>query len=116
MILNGGEHEGHRFLKPESIAEMTRSHTGDLKAGFVPGSAYGLGWIRVVEPSGSTASLSPGSFGHGGAYGTQAWIDPVKNHYTILMIQCSKLGERNNSETIRFFHQSAAKRTAPDAE
>ena len=25
-----------------------------------------------------TAGLSPGSFGHGGAYGTQAWIDPEK--------------------------------------
>jgi len=23
--------------------------------------------------------LSPGTFGHGGAYGTQAWIDPQKN-------------------------------------
>lgn len=109
MILNGGELDGKRYLKPESITEMTRSHTGDLKAGFVPGSNYGLGWIRVAEPVGVTAPLSEGSFGHGGAYGTQAWIDPVKNRYTIMMIQRSNLGNGDASETRRLFQEAAAK-------
>ena len=31
--------------------------------------------------------LSPGTFGHGGAYGTQAWADPVKGVVYILMVQ-----------------------------
>ncbi len=33
--------------------------------------------------------LSPGSFGHGGAWGTQAWIDLVKGVAYVLMVQLS---------------------------
>ena len=31
--------------------------------------------------------LSPGSFGHGGAFGTQAWIDPKQDLFMVLLIQ-----------------------------
>ena len=55
---------------------MTTVQTGDLKTGFTAGNGWGLGWCVVREPQGVTAMLSPGTFGHGGAYGTQAWIDP----------------------------------------
>lgn len=109
MILNGGELDGIRYLTPESIAEMTRSHTGDLNAGFVPGSNYGLGWIRVAEPVGVTAPLSAGSFGHGGAYGTQAWIDPVKGRYTVMMVQRTNFNNGDASGTRRQFQEAAAK-------
>ncbi len=109
MILNGGELDGKRYLSPESIAEMTRSHTGDLKAGFVPGSNYGLGWIRVAEPVGVTAPLSAGSFGHGGAYGTQAWIDPVKGRFMVMMVQRTNFNNGDASGTRRQFQEAAAK-------
>lgn len=109
MILNGGELDGKRYLRAESIAEMTRSHTGDLKAGFVPGSNYGLGWIRVAEPVGVTAPLSAGSFGHGGAYGTQAWIDPVKDRYMVMLVQVTNFNNGDASGTRRQFQAAAAK-------
>lgn len=109
MILNGGELEGKRYLSPESIAEMTRSHTGDLAAGFVPGSNYGLGWIRVAEPIGVTAPLSAGTFGHGGAYGTQAWIDPVKGRYMVMLVQRTNFNNGDASGTRRQFQEAAAK-------
>ena len=78
MILSGGELDGKRYLKPETVKLMTTVQTGDLKTGFTPGNGWGLGWCVVREPQGVTAMLSPGTFGHGGAYGTQAWIDPGK--------------------------------------
>ena len=109
MILNGGELDGKRYLSPESIAEMTRSHTGDLAAGFVPGSNYGLGWIRVAEPIGVTAPLSAGTFGHGGAYGTQAWIDPVKGRFMVMMVQRTNFNNGDASGTRRQFQEAAAK-------
>lgn len=109
MILNGGELDGKRYLTPESIAEMTRSHTGDLAAGFVPGSNYGLGWIRVAEPIGVTAPLSAGSFGHGGAYGTQVWIDPAKGRYMVMMVQRTNFDNGDASGTRRQFQEAAAK-------
>lgn len=109
MILNGGELDGKRYLTPESIAEMTRSHTGELRAGFVPGSNYGLGWIRVAEPVGVTAPLSAGTFGHGGAYGTQAWIDPAKGRYMVMMVQRTNFNNGDASGTRRQFQEAAAK-------
>jgi CubicO group peptidase (beta-lactamase class C family) len=41
----------------------------------------------VRESQGVTAMRSPGSFGHGGAFGTQAWLDPARDMFVILLIQ-----------------------------
>jgi CubicO group peptidase (beta-lactamase class C family) len=63
----------------------------------------------VRQPQGVSAVLSPGSFGHGGAYGTQAWIDPQKGLVYILMVQRSNFPNADNSEVRRLFQESAAK-------
>src|SRR5262249_32019084 len=86
MILNEGTLDGKQYLTAAAVARMTSVQTGDLEAGFVPGSAWGLGWGVVREPQGVTRPLSPGSFGHGGAYGTQAWIDPVRKLIYVLLV------------------------------
>ena len=52
--------------------------------------------------------LSPGTFGHGGAWGTQAWIDPVRGVAYVLMIQRSDLPNSDASEIRRSFQQAAA--------
>ena len=52
--------------------------------------------------------LSPGTFGHGGAYGTQAWIDPVKGVAYILMIQRAGLPNSDGSEVRLAFQRAAA--------
>jgi CubicO group peptidase (beta-lactamase class C family) len=87
MLLNGGELDGKRYLKPESVKYMSSVLTGDLKTGFTEGNGWGLGCCVIRQPQGTTAALSPGSFGHGGAYGTQAWIDPKEKRIYILMVQ-----------------------------
>ena len=109
MILNGGEWNGRRYLKPESVKEMTTVQSGDLVTGFTPGNGWGLGWCVVREPQGVSAALSPGSFGHGGAYGTQAWIDPVKKRIDILMVQRANFPNSDASELRRALHEEAAK-------
>ena len=108
MILNGGEFDGRRYLKPESIKLMTGVQTGGLKTGFTEGNGWGLGWCVVRQPQGVTAMLSPGTFGHGGAYGTQAWIDPVKKRIYILMIQRSDYPNSDASPVRRAFQEEAA--------
>lgn len=108
MILNGGTLDGKRYLKPESIRQMTTIQTGDLKTGFTPGNGWGLTWCVVREPQGVTAMLSPGSHGHGGAYGTQAWIDPAKGVAYILMVQRSNFGNSDASPVRLAFQQAAA--------
>ena len=114
MILNGGEYDGRRYLKPESIQLMTTVQTGDLKTGFTPGNGWGLGWCVIREPQGVTAALSPGTFGHGGAYGTQAWIDPGKKRIYILMIQRADIANSDGSAIRRAF-QEAANASVPGA-
>jgi CubicO group peptidase (beta-lactamase class C family) len=107
MIFNGGEYEGRRFLKSESVQLMTTVQTGDLKTGFTPGNGWGLGWCVIREPQGVTAMLSAGTFGHGGAYGTQAWIDPGKKRIYILMIQRADFSNSDQSEVRRAFQEAA---------
>ncbi|MFM7112682.1 MAG: serine hydrolase domain-containing protein [Planctomycetota bacterium] len=96
-MLAGGELDGARVISAASLAEMTRLQTGDLPCGFVEGMGFGLGWAHVREPKGVTAMLSPGTYGHGGAFGTQAWIDPGRGLFIVLLIQRAGLGNGDAS-------------------
>jgi CubicO group peptidase (beta-lactamase class C family) len=106
-ILNGGELDGHRVVSPEGVREMTSIQTGDLKAGFLPGSGWGLGWGIVRDPQDVAVMLSPGTFGHGGAFGTQGWVDPVKGRIFVLMIQRAGLPNSDGSDIRKDFQQAA---------
>src|SRR5450755_4619710 len=90
MLLNGGVLDGRRYLRAESVRMMSTVQTGDLVTGFSPGNGWGLGVCIVRQPQGVTEMLSPGTFGHGGAFGTQAWIDMKRGVALIMMIQRSK--------------------------
>jgi CubicO group peptidase (beta-lactamase class C family) len=107
MILNQGTLDGKRYLKAESVRQMTTIQSGDLKTGFTPGNGWGLTWCVVREPQGVSAMLSPGSHGHGGAYGTQAWIDPVKGVVLILMVQRANFPNSDDSPVRLAFQQAA---------
>ncbi len=86
-MLGRGELAGTRILSESSWQEMTKLQTGDLYSGFTPGMGFGFGWAVVRQPQGVTAMLSEGTFGHGGAFGTQGWIDPKRDLFVILLIQ-----------------------------
>lgn len=107
MLLNGGVLDGRRYLTSESVRMMSTVQTGDLVTGFSPGNGWGLGVCIVRQPQGVTAMLSPGTFGHGGAFGTQAWIDVNKGVALILMVQRSNF--KNSDESpVRLAFQKAA--------
>ena len=93
MMLLRGELGGAKIVTPESVATMTRVQTGALECGFVPGMSFGYGWAVVREPKDVTGMLSAGAYGHGGAFGTQGWIDPQKGLFVILLIQ--RVGLKN---------------------
>lgn len=109
MLLCGGELDGHRILKPETIARMTAVHSGELKTGFVDGMGFGYACGIVREPQGVTAMLSPGAFGHGGAHGTQSWADPKRGIIYILMIQRAGMPNGDGSDIRKAFQEAAAK-------
>ncbi len=109
MILNGGELDGKRIVSEDAVRQMTTIQTGDLKTGFTPGNGWGLGWCVVREPQGVTESLSPGTFGHGGAFGTQGWVDPERKMIYILLIQRTNFGNSDASGLRKALHNTAVK-------
>jgi CubicO group peptidase (beta-lactamase class C family) len=108
MILNGGDLKGKRILSAAAVKEMTTIQSGDLKTGFTPGNGWGVGWCIVRKPQGVTAMLSPGTCGHGGAFGTQGWIDRKNNRIYVLMIQRSGFGNGDASDIRATFQRLAA--------
>jgi CubicO group peptidase (beta-lactamase class C family) len=89
MILNGGEYNGVRILSPKTIDMMISNQIGDgipvtLKG---PGYGFGLGFCVLMDSGKAAESLTPGSFGWGGAWGTYFFIDPVEDMIGILAIQ-----------------------------
>jgi CubicO group peptidase (beta-lactamase class C family) len=107
MMLNGGALDGKRILSEAAVQTMTRTQTGELKTGFTPGMSYGLGFAVVRQPEGVTEMLSPGTFGHGGAFGTQSWADPKKGVFVILLIQRTGLPNSDGSDMRREFQRLA---------
>jgi CubicO group peptidase (beta-lactamase class C family) len=107
MMLNQGDLNGRRILKPETVAEMTRQQTGELTAR--PGMPWGLGFCVVEDPTkmAANSALSPNSFGHGGAFSTQSWADPVKNRIWIVLFERDGKGNPDNSD-VRIAFQDAA--------
>ena len=88
MMLNGGVYEGRRYLSPFSIHLMTEPHTTDIRpVGWMRGADYGLAWEVVTDPLGELAGHTIGTYGHGGAFGTQGWIDPTHQLISIMLIQ-----------------------------
>ena len=118
MLLNGGTLAGRRYLSPTAMTFLSSPQTGDLPTGFFQNETYGkrgtnYGWgigtcVLRTPHSGVAEMLSPGTYGHGGAWGTQAWIDPVKGVAYILMVQRSNFPNSDASEVRRQFQQAAA--------
>lgn len=107
MMLGRGTFEGRRILAEASVAEMTRLQTGEIPCGFVDGMGYGLAWGFVKQPRGVTEMLSPGSFGHGGMFGTQGWVDPKKGRFAVLLIQRAGLTDNDGSPMRRELQKAA---------
>lgn len=80
MLVNGGELDGVRILKPETVALMTR---GEVLPG---GVRRGLGW-DVASPysAGMDVAFGPASFGHTGYTGCSIWIDPAAGRFLIVL-------------------------------
>ena len=118
MLLNGGMLGGRRYLSADAMTLLTTPLTGDLPTGFFQTAAWGnrglnYGWglstsILKTPHDGAASMLSPGTYGHGGAWGTQAWIDPVKGVAYVLMIQRAGLPNSDGSEVRVAFQRAAA--------
>lgn len=100
-MLNGGKMGDKRIISEASAQQMTSLQTGDIVCGFTPGMGFGFGWAYTKEPQGVHAMLSKGAYGHGGAFGTQGWIDPEKDLFLVLLFQRTGLPNGDASDMRR---------------
>ena len=99
MLLNGGELDGVRILKPETVRlMMTNSLPPDIHlAGHEAGPAFGTGWglgfaIRT-NPDFSLIPGAVGSYNWQGSWGTFFSVDPVQKLILVMMMQRSQYSE-----------------------
>lgn len=93
MMLNRGELDGVRILKPETVELMTRNHLPNelvpIRLGPISMSNTGFGLdfsVRVKATPGEAAS-SVGEYGWGGAASTLFFVSPSENMTCVGMTQ-----------------------------
>jgi len=81
MMLNGGELDGVRLFKPETVKLMTSVQSPEAVL-----SRRGLGWDIDSPYSRPRGTVFPrGSFGHTGWTGTALWIDPFSKAFWVFL-------------------------------
>ncbi len=101
-LRNGGVLGNTRILSPRSVALMTTDQIGDI---YRPRLGFGYGF-EVVEEFGASGLEAPGSFGWGGAYGTNYRVDPTSGLVVVLMIQLMPNGTDFREKFANLVYQS----------
>jgi len=91
-LLQGGELDGARVLKPETVKLMRKSvlQPGvgvDLYGPVQKGVGFGMDFAINERPAESGLPQGADSFWWGGAFGTWFWIDPTNDVVFVGMIQ-----------------------------
>ncbi|QYF86947.1 serine hydrolase [Brevundimonas sp. PAMC22021] len=96
MILNRGELDGIRILKPETVALMATNVIPDAVLGttnplrllpFNPAFGFGLDLAVAIDPRALGMVEGKGTLSWGGGGGTWFWIDPTNDLIFVGMIQ-----------------------------
>jgi CubicO group peptidase (beta-lactamase class C family) len=115
MLLNGGELEGRRYLKPETVALMTSDYigpeTGILHDPFYfpgPTSGFGLGFaVRTAPPPNTTWPL--GEYRWDAAGGSFYFVDPKDDMLVVFMVQAPEQGGRIQLELKTLIYEAMGK-------
>jgi CubicO group peptidase (beta-lactamase class C family) len=100
MLLNGGELDGARVLKAETVALMSHNHIGAVSVpalkSALPRSAdfsfiadgrdkWGLGFLITTDQV--PGKRTPGSLSWGGINNTYFWVDPSRGIAGVILMQ-----------------------------
>jgi CubicO group peptidase (beta-lactamase class C family) len=120
MVLNGGELDGSRVLKAETIKLMEQNQIGAVSVpalkSALPRSAdftfiadgrdkWGLGFLITVDQL--PGMRSPGSLSWGGINNTYFWIDPVRGIAGTIMMQYLPFADAKALAAYRAFELGA---------
>jgi len=101
MLLNEGELDGVRVLRAEAVRQMTQNATGDMRTLRGPGWGFTMCCGILIDPAAAKSRLPAGSYGWGGIYGTQFWVDPTNRVVGLVMTQTAVIGSGPISNPIR---------------
>ena len=93
MLANGGELEGARILSPAAVKLMDSNHLDDEirekheAFGARTGVGFGVDVGVTLEPAKDGTLTGRGTFGWGGAAGTNFWVDPTNDVVVVSMMQ-----------------------------
>ena len=107
MMLRGGELDGNRVLKTETITEMSRNQVGDIRAGYMttampefaapfdtfPDQHTGWGLGFLINPEPVAGGRSAGSLCWAGIFNSYYWIDPTAGIAGVFMSQLAPFGD-----------------------
>ncbi|RNL82389.1 class A beta-lactamase-related serine hydrolase [Sinomicrobium pectinilyticum] len=86
MLLNKGEFNGHRILKPETVELMTTVDRLQGVEAWGEGFRFGLGFELFNEIKKPVPAVSNTAFAWGGLFGTEYIIDPENNMIALFYI------------------------------
>jgi len=84
MLRNGGEVDGVRILSRKTVELMLTNQVGTLYN--MNGQGFGLGFSIIERVGVDNTTQSVGTWGWGGAYGSQYRVDPEERITWVLMI------------------------------
>jgi CubicO group peptidase (beta-lactamase class C family) len=103
MLLSGGEFEGKRLVKRDTLALMTSNQIGDQMVFGV--MKYGLGFgMMMSQPTPGAPEPALDFYGWAGAYSTSFWVDPRRDIFGVVMTQVMPV-----SQSTQFVHQAVNK-------
>ncbi|MBM3148669.1 MAG: beta-lactamase family protein [Chloroflexi bacterium] len=114
MMLNGGDLEGKRLLKPETVAFITSDQLGPLGGRddiiYFPGRGYGSGFDFSVRVDTKNVDFPAniGEFFKGGAAGTVYFVDPKEKLVAVFMVSAPDLRLYYRGLTKRMIYQAIA--------
>jgi CubicO group peptidase (beta-lactamase class C family) len=119
-LMHGGELDGNRILKPETVALMGQNHIGDLEVQPLPtqipalsnpvdlfsGMSKKWGLSFLINTAAGHAGRSAGSLAWAGLNNTYYWLDPVKKIAGVLMTQTLPFADPTVLEALDAFERA----------
>jgi CubicO group peptidase (beta-lactamase class C family) len=112
MLLNGGELEGKRLLKSETVTYITSDLIGPLgdrsDAAYIPGAGYGEGFDFYVRTDTSNLDYPAniGTFMKEGIAGTTFSVDPTDDLLAVFMVSTTTQRQYYRNVIEKMIYQS----------
>ncbi len=119
MLLNGGSLNGHRVLKPETVAMMAQNHIGDINVAKLPTALPGLsndvelypeqdkkwGLSFLINTKRTAEGRSAGSLAWAGLANTYFWLDPARKVGGVILMQLLPFADKTALDLFAAFER-----------